>query len=140
MTLSVPLAQLRDCFEGVLPAVIATCAPDGTPNVTYLSKVMLVDRDHVALTNQFFSKTAQNVRQNPRAQIIVLRPSTGQQFRLDARYVRSEESGEVFEQLRAELDAIATLMQMQDVFRLRAVDIYHVVRIEPVPSDVDGKV
>jgi adenylate cyclase len=138
MPLAIPLSRLRECFEGILPAVIATAAADGMPNVTYLSKVMLVDAEHIALTNQFFSKTLQNIRQNPRAQIVLLKPSTGQQFRIDVQYERSEHSGELFEQLRAELDAVASLMQMQDVFKLRAADIYRVLAVEAIASDADG--
>jgi adenylate cyclase len=135
----VKLADIRDCLEGVLPAVIATSSAQGVPNVTYLSKVRYVDPEHVALTNQFFSKTVENIAQNPRAQITLIRPSTGQQVRLDATFVQSVGSGELFEQLRAELDAIASLMGMQDVFKLRSADVYRVLRCEPVPSDVDAR-
>jgi adenylate cyclase len=138
MTSTMRLADVRDCLEGVLPAVIATCSADGIPNVTYLSKVRYVDEEHVALSNQFFSKTTENIGQNPRAQITLLRPSTGQQVRLDVFFVRREDAGELFEQLRAELDAIASLMGMQDVFRLRSADVYRVARCELVASDVDG--
>jgi adenylate cyclase len=140
MALEIPLIQFRECFEGVLPAVVATCAADGTPNVTYLSKVIFVDPEHIALTNQFFSKTWSNIQENPRAQIMLIKPSTGQQVRLDVEYERSEDAGELFEQLRAELDAIASMMQMQDVFKLRAADIYRVLAVQSVPSDVDGSV
>jgi len=131
------LDALRDCMEGVLPAVVATSAADGTPNVTYLSKVTFVDLEHVALSNQFFSKTVSNVRENPLAQITLLQPSTGRQLRLDARFDHEEDEGELFEQMRAEIDAIASLMHMEEVFRLRSVDVYRVLQIEFVPSDVD---
>ena len=50
-----PLASIRDCFEGVIPSIIATLDADGLPNVSYLSQVYLVDDEHVALSNQFFS-------------------------------------------------------------------------------------
>ncbi len=135
MALDIQLEQLRDCMEGTLPAVIATCASDGMPNATYLSKVSFVDSEHVALSNQFFSKTMGNVRQNPQAQITLIHPATGRQLRLDASFVRSEDSGELFEQLRAEVDAIATLMRMQAVFRLRCVDIFRVSSAEYIASD-----
>jgi hypothetical protein len=122
-------------MEGVLPAVVATCAADGTPNVTYLSKVVFVDAEHVALSNQFFSKTVDNVRQNPRAQITLIRPRSGQQIRLDARLVRSEAAGELFEQVRAEIDAIASIMHLEAVFKLRSVDVYRVRGVELIASD-----
>jgi adenylate cyclase len=56
------LRELHLCFEGVIPAVIATASADGVPNVTYLSRVRIVDDDRIALSNQFFSKTARNLR------------------------------------------------------------------------------
>lgn len=131
------LETLRDCMEGVLPAVLATVAADGTPNITYLSKVVFVDAQHVALSNQFFSKTVRNVRENPQAQITLIQPSTGRQLRLDARFDHEEDRGELFEQMRAEIDAIASLMHMEEVFRLRSVDVYRVLHVEFIPSDVD---
>ena len=51
------LDAIRPCLEGAIPAVIATCARDGTPNVSYISEVHYVDPEHVALSFQFFSKT-----------------------------------------------------------------------------------
>lgn len=137
MAQGLDLEHVRDCMEGVLPAVIATSSADGTPNVTYLSKVMFVDAEHVAISNQFFSKTAANIRENPRAQITLLQPSSGRQLRLDTELERSEDAGELFEQVRAEIDAIASLMHMEAVFRLRSVDVYRVLSREFIVSDVD---
>jgi pyridoxine/pyridoxamine 5'-phosphate oxidase len=138
VALTVKLEQVRDCLEGVLPAVIATCGADGTPNVTYLSKVTYVDAEHIALSNQFFSKTVHNLRQNPNAQITLIHPQSGRQVRIDASFERSEHEGELFEQVRAELDAIATLMRMEAVFKLRCVDIFRVTRAEYMASDASS--
>ena len=70
MTLS--LGMLRRCFEGAVPSSIATCAPDGTPNVAYLSQVHYVDQEHVALTYQFFNTTRRNILANPLAVVQVV--------------------------------------------------------------------
>jgi hypothetical protein len=59
------LADLLVCFEGVVPAVIASASADGTPNVTYLSRIRIVDDDHVALSNQSSRRPAATWRRTP---------------------------------------------------------------------------
>ena len=128
------LRDLATCFEGAVPAVIATASADGTPNVTYLSRVQRVGDDRIALSNQFFSKTARNLAENPRASLLLIDPTTYDQYRLCVAYERTERRGPVFERLRADVDALAALEGMQDVFKLRAADIYRVLHIEETPS------
>lgn len=132
MSAPVALADLRRCLRGGVPAVIATAAADGTPNVTYMSTVHLVDHERVALSNQFFSKTTRNLAENPHASVLLLDPLTYDEYRLELVFERTERRGPVFESLREELDAVAALSGMQEVFHLRAADIYRVVRLEPV--------
>ncbi len=126
------LHSIRPALEGAVPAVIATCAQDGTPNVSYISEVHYVDPEHVALSFQFFSKTRQNVLENPRATLVVIHPDTGAQYRLAARYLRTEESGPLFECMKAKLAGIASHSGMTGVFRLRGSDVYRVDSITEV--------
>lgn len=134
---SVTLKELRPALEGVFPAVIATVASDGTPNVTYLSKVWYLDEEHVGLSNQFFSKTVANIARNPKIQLLLVNPADMVHLRVDAEYVRSEYAGEHFDRMSAEIDALASLFGMQKVFKLRAVDVCRVLRAEAVPSAAD---
>jgi len=90
------LGALRRCFEGAIPSAIATCAPDGTPNVAYLSQVHYVDESHVALTYQFFNTTRKNILANPRATAQVVDPDTGAHYRLQLEYLRTETAGPLF--------------------------------------------
>ncbi len=62
----IALSDIAACFEGLIPAEIATASADGVPNVTHLSRVHMVDDERVALSNQFFSKTTRNLAENPR--------------------------------------------------------------------------
>lgn len=134
--MTLKLGDLRRCFEGAVPAVIATADADGTPNVTYLSRVRFVDDERVALSNQFFSKTMRNLAQNPRADVLLLDPINYDEYRLHLAYERTERRGPVFERLREDIDALAALQGMADVFKLRAADIYRVVELEVVPTKV----
>ncbi len=130
--MALTLHALRPCLEGAVPSVIATCASDGTPNVSYVSEVHYVDPGHVALSYQFFSKTRQNVLENPRATVIVIHPETAAQYRLALLYLRTEDSGPLFECMKAKLAGIASHTGMTGVFRLRGSDVYRVESITEV--------
>jgi len=124
------LRDIARCFEGIVPATIATASADGTPNVTHLSKVHLVDDDHVALSNQFFSKTTRNLAENPRASVVVVDPVSYDSYRLTLTYERTERRGPVFERLHRDIEAVAALTGMAGVFKLKSADIYRVVELE----------
>jgi adenylate cyclase len=131
------LSDLSACFEGVIPSIIATASADGMPNVSYLSHVMRVDEEHVALSNQFFAKTAANVRANPKVTLILVDGFTGDQFLLDIGFVRSVDTGALFDKIARQLKASSAQIGMSDVMRLRSADIFRVHGIEKVPSPVD---
>lgn len=139
MTGEPTLRDLRRCFDGRVPAVIATASADGTPNITYLTSVHPVDGERIALSNQFFSKTARNLAENPRASLLLLDPITYCEYRLAIRYERTERRGPVFERLRDDVDRAAAMTGMRDVFRLRSADIYRVESIDRIyTGTVDG--
>jgi hypothetical protein len=129
---AISLCTIRPALEGAVPAVIATCALEGTPNVSYISEVHYVDETHVALSFQFFSKTRQNVLENPRATVVVIHPVTGAQYRLAVRYLRTEDAGPLFECMKAKLAGIASHTGMTGVFRLRGADVYRVESVAEV--------
>jgi adenylate cyclase len=128
------LDGIRESLDGIIPAGIATCAADGTPNVTYLSQVEYVDSEHVATSYQFFNKTRQNILENPYARLLVVHPYTAARYRLLVRYLRTETEGPLFERMRAKLAGIASHTGMAGVFRLLGSDVYRVLEIECVPG------
>ncbi|MDH4115441.1 MAG: pyridoxamine 5'-phosphate oxidase family protein, partial [Burkholderiaceae bacterium] len=128
------LEDIRSCLEGVIPSVLATCARDGTPNVTYVSQVHFVDRRHVALSFQFFNKTRDNILANPNAAVYVIDPGTARRYMLTLRYLRTEASGPLFERMKANLAGIASHTGMSGVFRLQGADVYEVLQIDHLPS------
>jgi adenylate cyclase len=132
LTLDEP--DIRECLEGVIPSTVATCAADGTPNITYVSQAHYVDATHVALSYQFFNKTRQNILANPRAAVAVLNPFTGGRYQMDVEYLRTETAGPLFEGMKAKLAGIASHTGMSGVFRLLGADVYRVLAIETVAA------
>jgi adenylate cyclase len=127
---TITLDEVRPCLEGAIPAMMATCSADGTPNVAYISQVFYVDEAHVALSYQFFNKTRQNILAHPHATVLLLHPVSAQFYRLHLRYQHTEITGALFESMKAQLAGIASHSGMADVFVLRGSDLYEVLRIE----------
>lgn len=138
--LTVPLDSIAACFEGIVPASVCSCSRDGLPNVTYLSIVHRVDERHVGLSFQFFNKTRKNTQENPRVQMIVVRPGTAEQYRLDLKYLRTEADGPSFDRMRARLEAVASQTGMSRVFKLRGVDVYEVLDCRPVNEESHSEI
>jgi adenylate cyclase len=106
------------------------------PNAVYLSVVQRIGDRHVALSRQFFRKTAQNIRRNPLVQLLMVSPETADQYRLDLVYERTETEGSDFDRMRMRLDAVASQIGMSKVFRLRGLDIYRVLDCRAVAGVV----
>lgn len=132
------LDTLEDCFEGVIPSIIATTAIDGTPNISYLSHVVRVDDRHVAISNQFFAKTTANIRANPRAMLMLVSGRTGAQFQLALTWTASHDQGALFDRMANELRASSAQAGMAGIMRLKAIDIFRVEAIVPVKSPGHG--
>ena len=128
------LDSIRACLEGVVPSLVATCAADGVPNLTYVSHVHYVDRTHVALSFQFFNKTRANILANPRATVFLVDPHTAGRYVLHVRYLHTEAEGALFERMKAYLAGIASHTGMAGVFKLQGADVYEVLEIEHLPG------
>lgn len=126
------LAGLDDCFDGVIPSIIATLDAAGEPNVSYLSQVYRVDDRHVAVSNQFFSKTAANVKATGRASLMVVDGRTGVQHVLGLVHVGSMREGDVFEHMAAQLRAISSQQGVGEAMDLRSAEIYRVETREAI--------
>ena len=121
--------EIRAVLENGVPVILATCSKDGVPNVSIVSEVHWVDPDHVALSFQFFSKTIRNVRENPRAQLVLNDTPGGRRWILDVHYDHSETEGPLFDAMDMQIEAIASVTGMSGIFKLRAADVYRVLRI-----------
>jgi hypothetical protein len=128
----VTLEEIMPALQGVIPTIVATSSLERVPNITYISQVYYVNENHVALSYQFFNKTIRNIRENPILAAIVTSPIDYTLYKLLLRYVESQTSGEVFDNMAMQLDALAIVQRKEGIFKLKAADIYEVISIEQI--------
>ena len=121
------------------PAIVATASASGVPNITYLSLVHEVDDERLALVEPVHVEDIEERRGEPRASLILIDPVSFSEYRVTLRYERTDRRGPVFERLRDDVDKVAALSGMVDVFRLRSADIFvveqiHVLMDHDVPA------
>jgi Pyridoxamine 5'-phosphate oxidase len=133
MTIARLPQEIRTTLDNGVPALVVTCAADGTPNATIISKVYFVDETHVALSFQFFNKTIKNVRENPRAWVGLTDYTGHADWTLALEFERSEMEGPIFDAMDMQIEAIASATGMSGIFKLRAADIYRVLSVEKLP-------
>jgi uncharacterized protein len=121
--------EIRAAMQGVIPSHVVTCSADGTPNASVISQVYYVDADHVALSHQFFNKTKRNIEENPKAAVWLIHPDTFETWDLELAFDHSETSGPIFDAMSMQIEAIASLVGMKGIFKLRAADIFRVVSV-----------
>jgi hypothetical protein len=122
--------DLKAALSNGIPAEVITCSSDGIPNATVISQVYFVDDHRVALSYQFFNKTVQNVRTNPRVCAAVNDPMRARTYLLDLEFSHSETEGPVFDEMDMQIEAIASATGMAGVFKLKAADIYRVRAVD----------
>ena len=121
--------EIKPAMQGVIPSHVVTCSGDGIPNASVISQVYYVDADHVALSHQFFNKTAKNVRENRYAAIWITHPETFETWDLELAYDHSETEGPIFDEMDMQIEAIASMTGMKGIFKLRAADIFKVLSV-----------
>ena len=127
--------EIKPALQGVIPSHVVTCSREGTPNASVISQVYYVDGDHVALSHQFFNKTNRNVLENPRASVWLISPETYDGWELELEFDRSETSGPVFDAMDMQIEAIASMVGMKGIFKLRAADIFRVKSVAKSAGD-----
>ncbi|MGB8191433.1 MAG: pyridoxamine 5'-phosphate oxidase family protein [Chitinophagaceae bacterium] len=124
--------DMMPALQGVIPAVIASASAQGVPNVTYISQVFYIDKEHVALSRQFFNKTIRNISENPFTCVVLTCPVTYNMYKIQLQFKESLTEGETFTSMRLQLEVIAGIQGKADTFKLQAADVYKVIAIERV--------
>lgn len=126
------------CFDGIIPAGLATVGGDGAPHFTWLSQVARLDASHVAISCQFFRQTKLNLQARARAQLLVVDPDAGGQWRIDLAFEGSVTEGALFDRMAQRIAMLATTSPARAAFALRSAEIFRVLAVAEVPVQRDA--
>ena len=121
--------EAKQTMQGTVPSAIFTSSANGEPNSAAISQVYWVDEEHVAVSFQFFNTTARNLVENPKAQIMTTHPETLDSWCFDGEFVRRETEGPLFDEMNVQLEMVASIQGMSDVFKLRGADVFRVTQV-----------
>ena len=124
--------QHLPALEGMFPSWITTSSNGGEPNTTVISQIWFVSETEVALSFQFFNKTKKNISQNPYAFATIVNPASFDMYNLELEYNRTENDGDLFDEMDMKLEAIASMSGMSGIFKLKGADIYNVLSINKI--------
>ena len=124
--------EMKIAMKGIIPSTMSTCNLEGVPNISYISQLYYVDENHVAISNQFFNKTIRNIRENPLACVNIVSPEDFSMWVLDLKYSHSETESDLFEQMEMQLEAIASMQGMEDVFKLKAAEVFTLLSVNKI--------
>jgi len=64
-------ARMREIFEKQQVVVLATATKNGVPNVIPITAKKILDDETILVSDQFFSKTLANLKENPQASVTI---------------------------------------------------------------------
>ena len=124
--------DMHPALQGAIPSCLATVDEKGIPNISYISQVFYVDDNHVALSNQFLNKSMHNIKSNGIATVNVVRPDTLKSWYFELKHKESLTDGDLFDEMTMQLEAIASMSGMEGVFKLRASEVFEIVKVDEV--------
>src|SRR5690349_5825254 len=129
-------SHMMPIFEGAVPAVLVTGSASGVPNLTNVSKIWYVDAEHVAVANQLFRKTYDNLTENPLALLKAANPTDLLHWEISVQYVRSEWEGPLLETMRREIDTISWLAGVVDSPVVRSAMVFRVISVHECTEEL----
>ena len=91
--------EMIDAFKATKQFAFATASKNGEPNVTPMGSVFLIDPETVWIGNNFMNRTIKNLKENPRAVLLVWTPGVKGCLKVKAE-TRVVESGADYEKVK----------------------------------------
>lgn len=87
--------RMKELFQKVPTVVLATATGDGIPNAVPVGAKKIIDDETILISDQFFNKTIENIKTNPKVSVTFWEGHEGYQLK---GLVVIETSGKLYEE------------------------------------------
>ena len=116
--------EVKETLEKQKPIPIATASKSGVPNVVFVGLMKIVDDETLMFADNFFYKTAQNLKENPKISILCYSSETKKSFQIKGDVVVCKE-GPDFEKMRAWVHGINEKLPAKSCVMIKITEIYN---------------
>ena len=92
--------------------------------------VRYVDEEPHRALEPVLLEDGRNLAENPMASVVLVDPTSYDEYRLKVVFERTVRRGAIFDRLREDVDKAAAFHNMQGVFKLKAADVFRVVDVQ----------
>ncbi|WP_424359139.1 pyridoxamine 5'-phosphate oxidase family protein [Methanocella sp. MCL-LM] len=113
--------QIKESLTGTKTAFMATASKDGTPNVVPIGAFKLLDDETLLISDQYFLKTLQNLKENPKVALTYWGEKGGYQLKGP---ITLHTDDEVFKQDVAWMKEIRPNLTPKSAVVMKITDVY----------------
>jgi len=115
--------EMIEAFKATKYFALATASKGGDPNVVPVGMVFLMDPETVWIGNQFMHQTVKNVKENPRAALLVWTPGVPGCIKVkgDAKII---DSGPDYEKMREMVTEKKPTLVCKALLAMKITDVY----------------
>lgn len=116
--------EVQETINKQSPVPFATADADGNPNVVFVTFLKIVDDETIHIADNFFNKTAANLKANPRVSIVGYDSESKKSFQVKGS-VDIVTEGPVYEDVKAWVHAKSKALPMKAAVVMHVEEIYN---------------
>jgi len=115
--------EVQEVINKQSPVPVATADPDGKPNVIFVGFVRILDDETIQIADNFFDKTAANLKANPQVSIVGYDGEAKKSFQVKGR-VEIVTEGPVYEDVKAWVHAKSKALPAKAAIVMHVEEVY----------------
>ncbi len=115
--------EMKEAFLKMKVFPVATASKDGVPNVVPVGIVELVSDDTIWITDNFMTKTLNNIKANPKIALFVWGPEIKGCFQIKG-LVTLKTNGKEYDEMKAKLNVKNPALPARSLLIVKITDVY----------------